>query len=150
MTSHEDPTPISRRRALRVLTASALCACGCAAGTVSPEPVGEVQAGTVADLGVGSLRAVDSLPVCIGRDDAGVYAMTLTCTHSGCNMAQDGSVGPQGVLCACHGSRFDADGNVVRGPAVDPLQHFAVTADSAGNLTIHGDQYVSSDTRLAV
>jgi Rieske Fe-S protein len=131
---------------LHVLGATALCACS--AGSASPEPVGDVAAGNLSDLPVGSLRPIDSLPVCIGRDDAGVYAMTLTCTHAGCNMAQDGIVGPNGAACACHGSRFDRDGNVVRGPASDPLQHFAVTADPTGNITIVGDQYVAQDVRL--
>ena len=88
--------------------------------------------------------------MCIGRDSGGVYAMTLTCTHAGCDIGQTGSVGPQGLFCGCHGSEFDANGSVVRGPASRPLDHFAVTADSAGNLTIHGGQTVSAGTRLAV
>jgi nitrite reductase/ring-hydroxylating ferredoxin subunit len=140
---------LTRRRFLIVLgEAAALGACS-AAG-VSPAPVGDVAAGRVADLPVGSLRIVNALPVCIGRDAGGVYAMTLTCTHSGCDMGQTGSVTPNGLFCGCHGSEFDANGNVVRGPASQSLDHFAVTADSGGNLTIHGGQTVSASDRLAV
>jgi Rieske Fe-S protein len=132
-----------------VLHVFAACtATACSAGSATPEPVGNVQAGTVAELPTGSVHPIGSLPVCIGRDTDGIYAMTLTCTHAGCNMAQDGVVAESGITCICHGSRFDADGNVVRGPARDPLQHFGVTADATGNLTILGDEYVAQNVRL--
>ncbi len=143
----------SRRHFLKVLAAGAtlpvLANCG-APGGASPASVGDMPAGNVADLPVDSLHALGTSPVCIGRDSKGVYAMTLTCTHMGCNMARRGNVSSSGVYCACHGSRFDANGNVQNGPASAPLQHFAVSADSAGNLTIHGGTDVSSATRLKV
>lgn len=140
---------LSRRRFLAVAGAAA-AAGGCSAPAAAPAQVGDVQAGTVSDLAVGSLVVVGTEPVCIGRDAAGVYAMTLTCTHAGCDMGQRGTVSAQGLFCGCHGSEFDADGNVTRGPATQPLDHFAVTADASGNLTIHGDQIVGATERLAV
>jgi Rieske Fe-S protein len=76
--------------------------------------------------------------------------MTLTCTHTGCDMGTNGSVSPQGLFCGCHGSEFDANGNVLHGPARYPLDHFAVTVDETGNLTIHGDQVVAATERLTV
>jgi Rieske Fe-S protein len=136
---------------LKIIAAAAAVGVGCGGkGGVAPDPVGDLAAGNVSDLSVGSLKAVGVQPVCIGRDAAGVYAMTLTCTHSGCNMATDGSVTGGGISCACHGSRFDANGGVVQGPASDPLQHFAVSADASGNLTIHGGSEVDASTRLKV
>ena len=81
---------------------------------------------------------------------AGVYAMTLTCTHSACNIAVSGSVNANGIHCSCHGSAFDVNGGVTNGPANDPLQHFAVTVDASGELTIHGGQSVDAATRLKV
>lgn len=146
------PEESSRRYFLKVLAAGAtlpvLANCGPAG--VSPAQVGDVPAGNVATLPVGSLHALGSSPVCIGRDSNGVYAMTLTCTHMGCNMAVRGNVSSAGIYCACHGSRFSTNGKVLNGPASAPLQHFAVSADSAGNLTIHGGTDVSSGTRLKV
>jgi Rieske Fe-S protein len=112
--------------------------------------VGDVPAGTVAELPVGSLNVVGTEPVCIGRDAGGVYAMTLTCTHAGCDIGQHGTVSPRGLFCGCHGSQFDANGNVVQGPATQPLDHFAVTVDASGNLTIHGGQIADASQRLAV
>ncbi len=140
---------LPRRRFLCLAGAAVLAPSGCSSG-VQPADVGDVSAGNVSALSVDSLRAIGSDPVCIGRDANGAYAMTLTCTHAGCNIAESGSVSYQGIQCACHGSQFDANGNVVRGPAGSPLQHFAVTADSAGNLTIHGGQEVGADVRLKV
>jgi cytochrome b6-f complex iron-sulfur subunit len=142
---------VTRRRFLVVVAGQAvvLGACSSSSG-VSPAQVGDVSAGNVSGLPVGSLRAVGTEPVCIGRDAGGVYAMTLTCTHAGCDIGQTGTVSPQGLICGCHGSEFDANGSVVMGPAKQPLDHFAVTADASGNLTIHGGQTVDSADRLSV
>jgi cytochrome b6-f complex iron-sulfur subunit len=137
-----------RRRFLKVALAAAT-GTACSSST-SFAPVGDVSAGAVSGLPVGSLRPVGSEPVCIGRDGNGVYAMTLTCTHQGCDMGATGTVSPQGIQCGCHGSEFDANGNVVRGPANAPLQHFAVSVDPAGDLTIHGGTEVDASVRLAV
>jgi Rieske Fe-S protein len=122
----------------------------CSSAAVGPASVGTVAAGNVSDLPVGSLRPIGTAPVCVGRDSGGVYAMTLTCTHAGCDIGQTGTVSPQGLMCGCHGSRFDANGNVVSGPASAPLEHFGVSSDSSGNLTVHGDQIVNPSERLAV
>jgi nitrite reductase/ring-hydroxylating ferredoxin subunit len=143
---HEDG--LTRRKFLVVVGATATGACSAAA--VSPAQVGDVQAGAVSQLAVGSLQLVGSEPVCIGHDAAGVYAMTLTCTHAGCDIGQAGTVTPQGLVCGCHGSEFDVDGNVTRGPATQPLAHFAVTVDASGNLTVHGDEVVDASQRLTV
>jgi Rieske Fe-S protein len=89
-------------------------------------------------------------PVAIGRDAAGVYAMSLICTHEQCDMTTDGSVAASGVTCSCHGSRFDRNGGVTAGPASKPLPHYEVEIDMAGEITIHGGSEVSAATRVAV
>src|SRR5260370_8383458 len=124
-------------RALLVLGASvATCACSPGSGP-QPDPIGDVASVNVTGLPIGSLEPVGTLPVCIARDAHGVYAMTLTCTHAGCNIAQQGAVSPRGVSCGCHGSQFSTNGDVLRGPAAEPLSHFPVTNDPAGTLTTH-------------
>jgi Rieske Fe-S protein len=117
---------------------------------VSPVQVGPIAAGNVANLPVGSVRAIPGEPACIARDTAGVYAMTLTCTHAGCDIGPQGIVSPKLLVCGCHGSEFDGNGNVIAGPASSPLDHFAVTVDASGNLTVHTEQIVDPSQRLAV
>jgi len=146
------PGNVTRRRFLGLVAggvggvaATAACSSG-----VGPAAVGDVPAGNVSNLSVGTLRALSGVPACIGRDSGGVYAMTLTCTHAGCDIGQQGSVSGAGLFCGCHGSQFDANGNVVAGPAPQPLDHFAVTVDASGELTVHGGQVVGAGDRLKV
>jgi len=140
----------TRRRFLEMVGGAATASlCGCSS-SATPALLADVPAGNESSLPVGTLEAVGPEPVCIARDAGGVYAMTLTCTHEGCNIAEGGTVSEQLIQCPCHGSQFDANGNVVRGPAASPLAHYAVSADAAGNLTIHGSTQVSASTRLAV
>ena len=131
------------------LVAAAAVATGGAAAACGP-PFGVVSAGSASALAVGELKAVPGAAAAIGRDGGGVYALTLVCTHQGCDMSTEGTVSSSGIFCACHGSRFDVDGNVLQGPASSPLQHYQVTADAQGNLTIDGNAPVSASTRLAV
>jgi glycine/D-amino acid oxidase-like deaminating enzyme/nitrite reductase/ring-hydroxylating ferredoxin subunit len=54
------------------------------------------------------------------RDDDGeLHGVSLRCTHLGCLLRFNGA--ERSWDCPCHGSRFDVDGGVLEGPAVDPL-----------------------------
>jgi Rieske Fe-S protein len=54
------------------------------------------------------------------RDDAGrLHAVSIRCTHLGCLLRFNGA--ERSWDCPCHGSRFDVDGVVLEGPAVEPL-----------------------------
>lgn len=52
---------------------------------------------------------------------------STVCTHLGCNV----SFSKEGFSCPCHGSKFDIWGNVLKGPAVKPLNKvkFKITSD---------------------
>lgn len=122
-------------------------ALGCgAADPAEPAAFGDVSAGNVSQVPVGTLRRIPGEPVIIGRDARGLYAMTVTCTHQGCE------VEPVGVAlaCPCHGSRFDENGSVIQGPAGSPLAHFGVELDASGNITVHGGTRVDAGVRVAV
>jgi Rieske Fe-S protein len=131
------------------LGTTAACAGGNGSSTEA-EAFGSVSAGNVTDMPVGALRAVDGAPVLLGRDAKGLYAMTSTCTHEGCDMIADGRVSGNGVVCSCHGSTFDLNGNVTHGPATEPLAHFEVNVDAMGNVTVEGTKKVGASTRTAV
>ncbi|MBB6120014.1 FAD-dependent oxidoreductase [Nocardiopsis algeriensis] len=78
--------------------------------------------------GQGALIDVDGDPVGAYRDpDGTLHAVTPTCTHMGCRLAWNPA--ETSWDCACHGSRFDPDGRILNGPAVEPLP----TVDTDGD-----------------
>lgn len=120
----------------------------CSSGVPEPAAVGKVDAGLASSYPVGSLEAVGGLAVALGHDERGFYALTLTCTHDGCNMATQGFVSGSGLACGCHGATYDVNGHVLGGPAKADLTHFAVNIDAAtGSVTIDGTTRVSADVR---
>ena len=55
------------------------------------------------------------------RDDAGeLHAVSARCPHMGCLLRFNSA--ERSWDCPCHGSRFDVDGAVLEGPAVDGLE----------------------------
>lgn len=149
MQSRQSGNVLTTRRHFLTMIAgtAAVCACG---GGASPAAFGDVSAGNVKDVAVGALSLVGSEPVMLGRDSGGLYAMTNTCTHQGCDVEPFGSGASATVRCPCHGSQFDRNGAVTHGPASSPLVHFAVSVDASGNITIHGGSQVGADVRTAV
>jgi nitrite reductase/ring-hydroxylating ferredoxin subunit len=104
-----------------------------------------VPAGNVSAIPVGKLTVVAGIFL-MGRDANGIYAMSMQCTHKGCALVFSGAQ----LDCPCHHSRFDANGNVLVGPATAPLPHLAVTVDASGNITVDRYAVVSASTRTAV
>lgn len=61
-------------------------------------------------------------------------AFTSICTHEGCTVS--GYSGGR-MICPCHGSEFNQNGQVVAGPAPSSLREYAVTMNAtAQTLTI--------------
>jgi Rieske Fe-S protein len=60
--------------------------------------------------------------VALMREGDTVYALDLVCTHLGCTVKVTGS----GLSCPCHGSRFDRQGRVLKGPADRALRRLKV------------------------
>jgi Rieske Fe-S protein len=56
------------------------------------------------------------------RNGDDCIALSLVCTHLGCTV----TVTADGLSCPCHGSRFDREGRVERGPADRPLARYPV------------------------
>jgi cytochrome b6-f complex iron-sulfur subunit len=62
-------------------------------------------------------------PVYVLRmDDERFVALSPICTHQGCTVDVQG---PR-LVCPCHGSTYDREGRVLRGPAQRALSRFAV------------------------
>jgi cytochrome b6-f complex iron-sulfur subunit len=66
---------------------------------------------------VGTLVAVATERAAMRTGASTFLALSTICTHQGC----DADVANNIVVCPCHGSRFDKNGNVINGPAEQPL-----------------------------
>jgi Rieske Fe-S protein len=80
----------------------------------------------------GSLRIRpdgESSPVYVlALDDGGFAALSPICTHQGCTV----DIAGRHLVCPCHGSTYERDGTVVRGPAPEPLRRFPVERTDDG------------------
>jgi Rieske Fe-S protein len=79
---------------------------------------------------VGSGVIVDDIVVT--QPSAGVFkGFSAKCTHKGCmvDKVADGTID-----CPCHGSKFNLDGTVAKGPADKPL--------ATENISVQGDSIV--------
>ena len=135
------------RRSLISLTgvgagALALAACstssggsGSSAGTDSEAatlPAG-TEVAKLSDIPVGGVAAavVDKVPLLFAQPSAGtVVCFSAICTHQGCVV----DAAATEFDCACHGSKFAADGAVLAGPAVRDLDPIKVTI--SGDLVV--------------
>ena len=60
-------------------------------------------------------------------NDGEIKALTSVCTHSNCD--RNWSLSNGNFRCSCHGSVFTTDGEVITGPATQPLTQFNVSID---------------------
>ena len=72
------------------------------------------------------------------RTATGFYALKAVCTHLGCPPAWQPE--QQAFVCACHGSRFDASGALVHGPALRALERLAIYSPAPGQLALDLDR----------
>ncbi|HET6846280.1 MAG TPA: Rieske (2Fe-2S) protein, partial [Anaerolineales bacterium] len=84
---------------------------------------------------VGSRTRVGKIPAVVVRDQSGFTALSLQCTHLGCTVED----AKGDFECPCHGSRYDSDGNVTRGPAARPLPRLRTEVNADGHLIVHTD-----------
>jgi Rieske Fe-S protein len=105
---------------------------GCASMVTHPVPV---SAGRVrirlsdhpelsrANGAIKVLPAGQTEPVYILATEDGFNAVSPICTHRGCTVDVNG---PR-LVCPCHGSTYDRDGGVLKGPAQRPLHRYPLT-----------------------
>lgn len=73
---------------------------------------------------VTSTPGLDGAPILVVRDASRrFHALSMQCTHEGCPVRPP----VQGVItCPCHGSQYDLEGHVRRGPAQLSLARYDV------------------------
>lgn len=100
------------------------------AKTTHKKPLLEVEKSEIPPRGAVVYRA--SRVVVIRRNDE-IYALSLVCPHLGCTV----NVTPNNLVCPCHGSVFDRNGTVLKGPSDRSLQRLEVR-DRGDSLVVLG------------
>ncbi len=98
-----------------------------------PAPPTQFDLGVASDYPPGSHTLIREAPAMILHDGSGFKALSLVCPHLGCTVEQ----APDGYACPCHGSRFDAQGNVRNGPASQSMKGLKVEETPDGRLILH-------------
>ena len=62
-----------------------------------------------------------------------IQALSLSCTHLGCALESTGD----GFSCPCHGSQFDHEGKLLKGPAQDNLHHLHIEVREDQTIILH-------------
>jgi nitrite reductase/ring-hydroxylating ferredoxin subunit len=112
--------------------------------TVLYEPPARFTIGDPGHFPPGSVTFLEDRRLFLFNGPDGFYTVSSVCTHLGCNVKRTGA----GFECPCHGSRFDENGRVVRGPAPAPLAWFGLSLSPRGELIVDLDRTVAPDFRL--
>lgn len=149
MSDRLEPEPIPRRDFLgwAGLLSAGVAIVGSVLGMVRltkprvlPEISARFRVGKRADFAPGVSKIISEQGVRVVANEEGVRAMSMTCTHLGCVVDET----PDGFSCPCHGSKFDADGQVVAGPAPSGLAWLSVSQAADGSLVVDKDREVSA------
>jgi glycine/D-amino acid oxidase-like deaminating enzyme/nitrite reductase/ring-hydroxylating ferredoxin subunit len=75
--------------------------------------------------GEGVVARIEDEKIAIFKDESGsLHTTNATCTHMGCAVTWNQA--EKSWDCPCHGARYDVDGNVLNGPAVNDLEFINV------------------------
>ena len=80
------------------------------------------------------------------REEDKFRAISAVCTHLGCTVDRSA----EGFRCPCHGSAFDAKGNVQGGPAPRGLPWLPLTLAGDSSLVVDLAGEVTADVALVV
>ena len=97
-----------------------------------PAPT-EFDLGPASNYPPGSRTVLPDIPAVLVRSDNTFSALSLVCTHLGCTVESRS----EGFNCPCHGSRFDLQGKLLRGPAAKPLAALRVETTLDGKLKLY-------------
>ena len=115
--------------------------------TINYEPSLKAEIGLPEEFAGDSMKQVQigGSKISIIKGDNGLYALVRNCTHMGCIPYLDNE--GQLFRCPCHGSVFTLEGDVVKGPAPEPLYRASITVNPRGRVEING-AIIENDTSL--
>jgi cytochrome b6-f complex iron-sulfur subunit len=111
------------------------------------EPASRFPVGRPDDFPTDTATFLADRRLFVFNSGSGYYAISSICTHLGCNVNH---VAGDGFACPCHGSLYDANGLVIKGPAPKPLAWFALSLSPRGELVIDEQRLVQPDYRFKV
>ena len=98
-----------------------------------PPPPKEFDIGPAAGYPQGTTSLLPQIPAALRHNSKGYIAMSMKCSHLGCTVDKPGET----FVCPCHGSRFDENGKLTRGPATRDLPALKVEQNENGNLIVY-------------
>ena len=127
------------------------------------EPSKKIKVGTLDFIPEGVTFFRDAKAFVFKQSAAGkskIHAVSAVCTHLGCIIQHTESEASKsgirdkstvGFSCACHGSQFTIDGDVVKGPAPEPLPWLAVSlSPDDGQLVVDTGRILEPQRALLV
>jgi len=126
---------LSRREALAWVARAAVAGCLLhACGEAGAEEKAGGKQPNVKDFAkIPGGAALASNGAIIVQTDKGLAAFSDSCPHKGKALKVDGT---KGIFCPAHGSGFDAEGAVKKGPAKSGLTWLKLTVDKDGNVSV--------------
>ena len=103
-----------------------------------PDISNKFKIGSTEDFPVGTTKTFSDKNVIVSRDEKGLFAISLICTHLGCIVSK----ASQGFACPCHGSKYDENGSVIKGPAPRALDWFEISQLPSGKLVVDAGKRV--------
>ena len=134
-------TPITRRDLLKIISQGMIGVCG-VLGIIGlirylgfepdPPPPQRFEVGKTDDYLIDTRSILKNIPAVLIHNSKGFKAISLTCQHLGCTV----DAKADGFVCPCHGSRYSADGKILKGPAERDLRQLKVEITTDNNIII--------------
>ena len=123
------------RRDFLILSARFAAGCSLAPGSMQASGQKEriFNAGPASDYAKDGVYAFIDHGFFIIRRGTDLFALSATCTHRKCKLAAEPD---HSFYCKCHGSTFDTNGHVTKGPAKRDLPSFSVSKSANGDLLV--------------
>jgi Rieske Fe-S protein len=97
-----------------------------------PDLPTEFDLGLPEEYAEGSRTVIQEAQAVVHRKNDAFMAYSLICPHLGCQAELEG----EGFTCPCHRSKFGPRGELVRGPAEQPLRPLSLKLAADGHLIL--------------
>jgi len=113
--------------------------------SLPPGKSGRFKIGRSSEFPVGTIKYLSDQQVYVFSDTEGIYAISAVCTHLGCVVNKEEA----GFTCPCHGSRYDLDGNVLKGAAPRDLPRYRISLLPSGRLEVDKNNVVKPGVKYS-